>query len=282
MHDIRRKLGLGTVQFGMRYGISNQSGQTRQDEVGRILTHFQKRGGRIIDTASAYGISESVLGTAGVTSFSLVSKFMPPDECGESIGNQLSASLNNLKLKKLYGYLAHRVDNLISNPNQWNELQELKKEGVIEKSGVSLTSTAQWEKLMSLRIFPDLIQVPFNYFDRRFESIIRQSKKMGSEVHTRSAFLQGLFYRNPETLPSFFREVKSMLLELQKNQKNLNGKLLSFVLHQPSIDTVIMGVETEEQLKQNYNSILEQVDLPVFRNELSEKVLNPANWPQQT
>lgn len=280
MNDIRGKLGLGTVQFGMKYGISNQSGQTRQDEVVRILSYFRKQGGRVIDTASAYGISENVLGIAGVTSFSVVTKFMPPDECGESIGSQLSASLNNLKLTKLYGYLAHRVDNLIHNPDQWNELKELKRKGLIAKVGASLTSTDQWDKLMGLNIYPDLIQVPYNYFDRRFESIIRRSKQLGSEVHTRSAFLQGLFFRNPETLPSFFSEVKSLLLEMQKNHNNLNGKLLSFVLLQPFVDSVIMGVETKEQLKQNYNSILEQNGLPEFKNELSENVLNPANWPQ--
>ena len=280
MNDIRNKLGLGTVQFGMKYGISNQAGQTTEKEVSRILSLFKSCGGRVIDTASAYGTSESVLGSAGVSDFFIISKFMPPEDCGETISGQLSASLNKLKLTKLYGYLSHRVDNLISHPEHWKELQELKRSGYVIKIGVSMTSTDQWEKLLSMDIYPDIIQVPFNYFDRRFETILKQYKQTGGEVHTRSAFLQGLFFREPETLPSFYSEVKPMLLDLKKNQKNLNGRLLSFVLSRPFIDMVITGVETEEQLKQNYNNISEEPGLPDFQHNISERILNPANWPQ--
>src|SRR5690625_6191821 len=74
MGDIRNKIGLGTVQFGMEYGISNQSGQTPPNEVSAILASFRKKGGNLIDTAIAYGSSEIVLGNAGVGEFSVISK----------------------------------------------------------------------------------------------------------------------------------------------------------------------------------------------------------------
>lgn len=281
MRDNRFKLGLGTVQFGMKYGISNLTGQTSEMEVARILARFKSLGGKVVDTASAYGTSESILGAAGVSSFVLVSKFMPPEVCKQSVSDQLAASLNRLKLKKIYGYLAHRPDSLIRYPEQWEELQKLKKLGLITKAGLSLTSADQWDQLKKLNIQPDIIQAPFNYFDRRFESIMKECGKLGVEVHARSAYLQGLFFRDPGTLSSFFSEVKPLLLDLQRSHKNLNGKLLSFVLNQPFIGRVITGVESEEQLNLNYNNITEEPGLPEFHIELSESILNPANWPSK-
>ena len=41
------KLALGTVQFGLPYGVANQSGQVTRDEAGAILTQARASG---IDT----------------------------------------------------------------------------------------------------------------------------------------------------------------------------------------------------------------------------------------
>mgnify|MGYP000414659378 FL=1 len=56
------KLVLGTVQFGLDYGVNNQSGQVQQSEVNKILQLAKESGIKKIDTSSAYGTSESVLG----------------------------------------------------------------------------------------------------------------------------------------------------------------------------------------------------------------------------
>src|SRR5690625_216521 len=278
MGDIRNKIGLGTVQFGMEYGISNQSGQTPPNEVSAILASFRKKGGNLIDTAIAYGSSEIVLGNAGVGEFSVISKFMPPARWGTSVEEQLAFSLERLKVEKLYGYLAHRTDDLILHPRQWEILKECKEKGLIDKAGVSLSEPGQWDKLKDLGIYPDIIQVPYNYFDRRFEPVMRECRQAGGEIHTRSAFLQGLFFREPDSLPGFFDEIKQALAEIQRNRPRLHHSLLSFVLRQPFTDYVITGVETEEQLLDNYSLSEEVSDLPELTLEISEDILNPANW----
>jgi len=56
------RLGLGTVQFGLNYGVSNVSGQPSEDEVKKILACASAGGIDVIDTAAAYGDAESVLG----------------------------------------------------------------------------------------------------------------------------------------------------------------------------------------------------------------------------
>jgi aryl-alcohol dehydrogenase-like predicted oxidoreductase len=45
------KLVLGTVQFGLDYGINNQFGQVHQDEVGQILRWAKKSGINTFDTS---------------------------------------------------------------------------------------------------------------------------------------------------------------------------------------------------------------------------------------
>jgi len=56
------KIGLGTVQFGTDYGISNQDGKTSLDEIEKILDVAMHNGISIVDTAAIYGTSEEALG----------------------------------------------------------------------------------------------------------------------------------------------------------------------------------------------------------------------------
>ena len=56
------KLILGTVQFGLNYGINNLGGKISPTEANRILHYAHKNDISILDTASAYGNSEVVIG----------------------------------------------------------------------------------------------------------------------------------------------------------------------------------------------------------------------------
>ena len=71
------KIGLGTVQFGMDYGVSNTKGKTPDIEVSKILEYAKKEGLLYIDTAEAYGCSEEVLGRNDLSGFRIISKFLP-------------------------------------------------------------------------------------------------------------------------------------------------------------------------------------------------------------
>jgi len=56
------RLALGTVQFGMEYGISNVNGQVQLAEARAIIECAQKSNIDTLDTAYLYGSSEIVLG----------------------------------------------------------------------------------------------------------------------------------------------------------------------------------------------------------------------------
>ena len=277
--NLNSKIGLGSVQFGMPYGVSNNHGQTTSEEVIKILSCANKSGITLIDTASAYGNAEEILGYNNLSSFKISSKFIPHEE-NHSIGIQLKTSLEKLSVDRLYGYLAHRPLSLIDNPKQWKELLSLKEENKVEKIGFSLNEPRELDLLLSKGMIPDLIQVPYNYFDNRFKDILIDLKDKGCEIHTRSSFLQGLFFSDIQRLPSFFDEVKKDIAELQINfADNLSGVLLKYVLSLGFVDVVIVGVENEEQLKNNLRKINATHHLPPKDFNFSDLVLMPSNWP---
>lgn len=277
--NLNSKIGLGSVQFGMHYGVSNNHGQTTSDEVTKILNYAIKSGITFVDTASAYGNSEEILGFNDLKKFKIISKFMPQDKY-DSIRIQLKTSLDKLKVDSLYGYLSHRPLSLIDNQKQWEELLVLKQENKVKKIGFSLNEPKELDLLLNNGMIPDLIQVPYNYFDNRFRDILIDLKSKGCEIHTRSAFLQGLFFSDIEKLPSFFDEVKKYISELQINlSDNLSGALLKYVLSLEFVDVVIMGVENENQLKNNLSSIKAADYLSSKDFNFSNLVLMPSNWP---
>ena len=278
--ELQNKIGLGSVQFGIPYGISNQNGQTPFDEVAKILDFAFSSNIKIIDTASGYGTSESVIGELNKSRFEIVSKFMPSNS-EVDIRKQLEKSLSLLKIESLYGYLAHRPLDLLDNIVVWNELKKLKSEMKIKKIGFSLNTPEEYYQLKLAGLEPDLVQVPFNYFDTRFKEVLIELKNAGCEVHTRSTFLQGLFFADTEKLPNFFNELRPIIKNLQNNYKEkLEGVLLSYVLQQEFIDIVIMGVENEGQLIKNINCIDNASQLESLKVTFSEQVVMPMHWPK--
>lgn len=270
-----KKISIGTVQFGMDYGISNTLGKTSKSEVRAILLYAREIGLDTIDTASAYGNSEDVLGEIGVNGFKLISKFLPSEG---GFSKQLSNSLYKLRIKKLYGYLAHRPLDLLMNRSEWDALQNHKSLGNINKIGFSLNYPSEFNDIMEAGMIPDLIQVPYNFLDRRFEEHLIEAKKYNIEVHTRSCFLQGLFFKKVDHLDSFFNPIKGVLNQLQLRE-NMIGDLINYVASKPFIDKVVIGNENLQQLKQNIDSLTlaQVIDLPIpdLRND---EVLIPAMW----
>ena len=108
--DMFSKISLGTVQFGLEYGINNTKGQTTKDEVSKILKRCNKVGIMHIDTAAAYGSAENVLGeviqSEGLfDSFYITTKFKGDGINSLSLSNQ--ESLQKLRVEKLHCQMFH-------------------------------------------------------------------------------------------------------------------------------------------------------------------------------
>lgn len=279
--ELASKIGLGSVQFGLPYGISNTSGQTPDTEVSKIMEVAFRYGITTIDTASSYGASERVIGKQKNNSFDIVSKFMP-SSTGAGIKKQIENSLEALNVSQLYGYLAHRPLELISNKKDWEAVQEFKAAGKITKIGFSLNAPNEYYQLVEMDIIPEIVQVPFSYFDTRFKEILIELKQKGCETHTRSTFLQGLFFIETKKLSDFFNPLIPELEYLQITCKNnLSSSLLKYAIEQPFIDKVILGVENASQLEENINGLAMGSELKPLTAQFPEQLIMPMHWPKK-
>jgi aryl-alcohol dehydrogenase-like predicted oxidoreductase len=275
------KLALGTVQFGLNYGISNLNGQTSEKEVINILNVSSQHGISMLDTAQAYGTSEEILGRFHSERFDIVTKIQPKTNF-KPASVLVEESLKRLNLDFLYGVLFHSAESALSNPMSHNDLLRLKTEKRINKVGFSVYTPQELESLIKAFGIPDLVQVPFSHLDRRFESILIDLHNKGVEVHTRSTFLQGLFFMDVDEISSFFGPVKEYLRDLKNSfsdMEQLVGFLLSYVASRPFIDKVVLGVNNSQQLSRNILSLtntghLKYIDVP----EISEEILLPYLW----
>ena len=67
------KIVLGSVQFGINYGISNKK-ENKIFRSKKILKFAKKFEIKLIDTAIAYGDCEEILGKTGINKFDFISK----------------------------------------------------------------------------------------------------------------------------------------------------------------------------------------------------------------
>ena len=276
--QLSSRLIIGTVQFGLDYGISNTKGKPTLNEVEEILNLAADNGLSVLDTASAYGNAESIIGSLNCNRFKIVTKFLPESQYG-CIDVQLIKSLARLKQNSVYGLLAHRPHEVVSNPVIWKKMLALKNEGKVYKIGFSFDNPDEYYAIRNQSIHPDLVQVPFNYFDNRFETIIEELKRSGCEIHVRSAFLQGLFFSNINMLSPFFDEVKGIISDLQDGfDKSLAAGLLRYVLENKYIDKVVIGVQDKNQLNDIFESIENAPKLPRLNRRINHKILQPSLW----
>ena len=274
MSNIRR-IGLGTVQFGLPYGISNKIGQPDKNTVHEVLDLARANDISLLDTASAYGTAELLLGQLGTTGFRIVSKYTPP-ESNISIDEQLHTSLEMMQCESLYGYLSHRPQNLLRHPEQWDALKHLQDEGFVKKIGFSLNEPAELDALLEAGFHPDLIQIPVNYFDRRFIPYFDNLKSINTEIHARSVYLQGLFFLND--FPDRFKPVENVIRQLQQQITRLPAALLNFVLSDARIDQVVIGVQNKNQLQDVISDLDHSEILPELHLTISEDILMPSKW----
>lgn len=288
------RLALGTVQFGLSYGITNTEGQVSEADVGKILQEASLHGIEMLDTAAAYGESEIVLSKqSAATQFELISKTLPLSGTNsglEQVAQALNLSLSRLALHRpLYGMLIHHAEDLLGplGDNIWKLLQEKKQQGRICKIGVSVYS-AQELDLIYQRYAVDLVQLPHNVLDQRLRisGHLQRLQDNAIEIHVRSAFLQGLLLQDTADLPVHLQELKPALARFQQRAGELGCSTLtlalSYLYQQTAINRVLVGVVNTQQLTEIMAAWTEAASLPLHcADDLAieaEHLLNPAKW----
>lgn len=284
------RLALGTAQFGLNYGISNQAGQVTHEEVIAILRLAKAIGITTLDTAMGYGESEQRLGEIGATDWKIITKLPTiPEDCTniyQWVNNTVNGSLHRLKVNNLYGLLLHRPQQLLEKGGDqvYSALQGLKQDKIVKKIGVSIYDPSELDALSSHYKF-DLVQAPFNAFDRRLieSGWMRKLSEQGVELHVRSIFLQGLLLMSKTSRPAKFDRWINLWNDwedwLRVSKLSATEACVRYALSFPEISEVVVGVDSGQQLSEII--VASNGSMPELPSHISSDVidlLNPACW----
>ncbi len=286
---LESKLALGTVQFGLDYGINNQRGRVPREEAFAILECAAQNGIKMLDTAAGYGESEAVLGqylSGPDRQFLIVSKL--PQCRAKEVAAKVQESLRRLRIGNLYGYILHNFQAYSAEPAVWESLQAQKEKGLIDKIGFSLYYPKELETVLSNRLSVDLVQIPYSLFDQRFAEYLPNLKAQGIEVHVRSVFLQGLVFMRPEELTGELARLRPKLSKLRSLAEasglSIASLCLNYVLLNGNIDRVVVGVDGIENFRellaiQQEQSLVRPVIMELEQlREADENLILPINW----
>jgi len=285
------KLILGTVQMGLSYGINNISGKISKEESTAILLEANQSGIRLLDTAEAYGTAHEVIGNfhrsnPNIT-FGVITK-IPAKETTANITLKVENYLQQLHVGQLEGLMFHAFSDYKNNKNLLPELKTLKVKGVFNQLGVSLYTNEELEEAIEDDNV-DLIQLPFNLLDNSAMkgALLDNAKAKGKTIHTRSAFLQGLFFKDLSDEHKIVKALRKQLLAINAIAKEENVAVaelaLSYCLGQNNIDNVLIGVDTVGQLRNN----LAVADYKISKEAINKintlqtpdvNLLNPSRW----
>ncbi len=265
------KLILGTVQLGKEYGI-NSSSKPSFNQALEILQYARENGIQTLDTAMNYGDAHKIIAEFNRSNkpFSIITKT-------QDSRFHINSLLEELNIKRLKALLLHDAKDFLKFGVPSNAL-EAKEQDKAEFLGVSVYTNKEFKAAINHSAI-DLIQLPFNLLDNWFlrGELIQAAKEKGKIIHTRSTYLQGLFFK--EVLPDNLIPLKPYLDEIKNHSKHLQSLALNYPLSIPEIDGVLIGVDSLEQLKENLESPSGPTSFPkieIAQDHIS--LLNPVNW----
>ncbi|MEX0967236.1 MAG: aldo/keto reductase [Bacteroidia bacterium] len=282
------RLILGTVQLGLAYGINNAGGKPSMSEAFSILKVAEDAGITHLDTAAAYGNSEAVIGNYirqnGESRFRIITKLNGKADWQPS----LQQSLTHLGVEKVDVLFFHTYQDYLKNSDHIDNLIKTEKDRSFSRLGVSVYTNEEMEALSGDdRI--SVIQAPFNLLDNDYHrsAAFEICKSQGKEIHTRSVFLQGLFFMPVSRIPARLQPVKPYVMELTGIANDLGidvGALaLQYALSKDYIDKVLVGVDGVAQLQKNLKwtqiTVPEKAFQQIDKIEVADKdLLNPSKW----
>lgn len=286
------KLVLGTANFGLNYGIANKKKLTEK-EISDILQAAKKYKMWGLDTAQGYGNAEQIIGRYIKDShFSIITKLSNKKYITETdVTREIKTSLSNLHVEKIDILLIHSFDNY----QKYKEtivkgIYKLIKKGLVRQWGVSVYHINEVEQLLEDGNSNFAVEFPVNLFDRRFlvPGFIEKLKQKNCFLVGRSVFLQGLLMLQPDNLQGNLitvkKEIKKLIQLSRVHKIPVSAIALLFVLTQNSIDKVIIGVDSKEQLSQNiasvgyierYKNVVKELD---SLEVVDESIILPYKW----
>ena len=282
------RIVLGGAQLGLPYGILNGGETLSREEVARILDTAVDRGIDSIDTAIAYGQSESIIGEISQNRFNIISKLppLPVDISNVSawVHSQVQGSLSRLKCTSLDALLLHRPQDLTGaqGAELYAAIGSLMAEKMIRRFGVSIYSPDDLEGIIGTFDI-HVVQAPLNVFDRRILGVTDYLSSLNIEVHVRSVFLQGVLIASPQDRPERFGPWSEHFAQfddwVRSSGVSAMACCLGFALQQQGIAKLVVGTTSAKSLVEIMNSIPHSVlEVPTHLQSSVEQLIDPRFW----
>jgi aryl-alcohol dehydrogenase-like predicted oxidoreductase len=280
---------LGTAQFGLDYGISNRRGIVDHGEIERILDVAHERGIRTLDTASAYGDAEELLGGLLRGRFEIATKFSSAEIGGNDpraeVRDKVHASIGRLNVERLSSVLLHDSAFLLGAKvgEVLDELERLKVKGLVGSIGVSVYEESDLPASVPRAI--SIVQGPLNLLDWRLGTSDLLTKS-GLEFHARSVFLQGLLTMKlsdmPEWISPYIHHVYALEEFLQSSNQTAVEACIRHVLSFTNVKGLVIGVTNVDELCTCMDAFSRgQLRAPSYLATADVGLIDPRNWPGQ-
>ena len=159
----------------------------------------------------------------------------------------------------------------------------LRECGYIKKLGVSIYTIEELDLLMRKPDFYiseiDVIQIPYNIFDRRFEPHLDKIKSLGKEVHVRSIFLRGSLFNSTLSPLKVKNKIDDFNKKLNNQKLSLINHSIKFISSNKNIDYIILGINSHEEWSDLINSFTTNtVDLNYDNFIVDDPIINIKKW----
>ena len=285
---------LGTVELGLDYGINNKKGRPTLYQAYELLETAWECGIRELDTASAYGESERVIGKYQIDTghfFSVDTKIRGSLNCDE-LETSLFSSCEKLKTDRLNVLYLHSFEQC-KEKRVIDFLTNVKAQGYASQIGISIYEPREMEFILTNLPEIDVIQLPFNIFDNyrwQSDNLLKRAVSAGKTLYARSIFLQGLFFMDSSDsfvssigASQFIEDLGELSIESNMSISQLAFKYVQTV---PEIFSIIVGCQDEEEVRKNIE--LEKKDIEIdleIKNRLEDiaervppLVIDPRKW----
>ena len=300
-------LTIGTVQFGLPYGLQSNAFASSQEEVNKMLDTAFQLGIISLDTATAYGDAEKKIGNwiskreewfrSKNQGLLITTKVHDVDTISEmsliaSMKMEVDNSRRRLNIEQIPILMLHHFDEYMAHKDWFNKaFKVLKEESLIVLSGVSAYSSDDYFAIADSGL--DAVQIPINIldWDRIDSGALRALESM--IVFARSIYLQGLLLRTPNTLHprlAFAIPVLEKYIELcRKYGMGQKEMAMSFVSSIPSITSIVVGCRNVQQLKDNIQvyqktgklNSEQMAEIHELFAGTNKRIINPVMWTRK-
>jgi aryl-alcohol dehydrogenase-like predicted oxidoreductase len=280
------KIILGGAQFAQRYGIYNKR-IINFKELKKTINFAKKNKIFIVDTSFNYKNSHRIIGALNIHNLKIITKLKLKDKKQiDCLDSQIKDSLKELKIKKYFAILIHDYKDLLSKAgkNLLNELYKLKKNGLVDKIGVSIYSPNDL-KIIWQFWKPEIVQGPLNVFDKRIHDSGWLSKLKKNKIIfiARSVFLQGALLQNIDKYSKYLNNYKNQFNFwfnwCKKNKISQIQACLDYIKKFKEIDYAIVGFNSYIQFKETLSSYKKKkYYVPDIFNSKKIKLIDPRKW----